>query len=38
MQEAMFTAAIEGEQLHLESLRSSVAHRLGLADATGTDR
>lgn len=38
VQEALATAAIEGEQLHLESLRSSVAHRLGLADAPGTDR
>jgi Fic family protein len=38
VQEALATAAIEGEQLNLESLRSSVAHRLGLADAPGTDR
>jgi hypothetical protein len=29
---------IEGQQLNLESLRSSVAHRLALADAPGTDR
>lgn len=38
VQEALATAAIEGEQLNLESLRSSVAHRLHLADAPGTDR
>ncbi|MBK9345850.1 MAG: DUF4172 domain-containing protein [Burkholderiales bacterium] len=38
MQEALATAAIEGEQLNLESLRSSVAHRLQLADAPGPDR
>ena len=38
VQEALATAAIEGEQLNLESLRSSVAHRLQLADAPGTDR
>jgi Fic family protein len=38
VQEALATAAIEGEQLNLESLRSSVAHRLGLADTPGTDR
>ncbi|MDI1271961.1 DUF4172 domain-containing protein [Polaromonas sp.] len=38
VQEALATAAIEGEQLNLESLRSSVAHRLALADAPGTDR
>lgn len=38
VQEALATAAIEGEQLNLESLRSSVAHRLSLADAPGTDR
>ena len=37
-QEAMATAAIEGEQLNLESVRSSVAHRLCLADAPGRDR
>lgn len=37
VQEALATAAIEGEQLNLESVRSSVAHRLGLADATGHD-
>ena len=34
---ALATAAIEGEQLNLESLRSSVAHRLNLADAPGAD-
>ena len=38
VQEALATAAIEGEQLNIESLRSSVAHRLQLADAPGADR
>ena len=38
VQEALATAAIEGEQLNVESLRSSVAHRLALADAPGADR
>ena len=38
VQEAMATAAIEGEKLNLDSVRSSVAHRLGLAGAPGTDR
>ncbi|MHB8947827.1 MAG: DUF4172 domain-containing protein [Rhodoferax sp.] len=38
VQEALATAAIEGEQLNLESLHSSVAHRLSLADAPGPDR
>ena len=38
VQEALATAAIEGEQLNLASVRSSVAHRLGLADAPGHDR
>jgi Fic family protein len=38
VQEALATAAIEGQQLNLESLRSSVAHRLALADAPGADR
>ena len=38
VQEALATAALEGEQLNLESLRSSVAHRLALADAPGADR
>ena len=38
VQEALATAAIEGEQLNLESLRSSVAHRLALAEAPGPDR
>lgn len=33
VQEALDTAAIEGQQLDLESVRSSVAHRLGLADS-----
>ena len=38
VQEALATAAIEGEQLNLASLRSSVAHRLSLADAPSHDR
>ena len=38
VQEALATAAIEGQQLNLVSVRSSVAHRLGLADAPGQDR
>ncbi len=38
VQEALATAAIEGQQLDLASLRSSVAHRLALADAPGADR
>lgn len=38
VQEALATAAIEGEQLNLASLRSSVAHRLALADTPGADR
>lgn len=38
VQEALATAAIEGQQLNLVSVRSSVAHRLGLADAPGHDR
>ena len=38
VQEALATAAIEGEQLNLESVRSSVAHRLSLADAPSHDR
>jgi len=38
VQEALATAAIEGEQLNLESLRSSVAHRLSLTDVPGADR
>lgn len=38
VQEALATAAIEGEQLNVESLRSSVAHRLQLADVPGADR
>lgn len=33
MQEAVATAAIEGEQLDLETVRSSVARRLGVAGA-----
>jgi Fic family protein len=38
VQEAMATAAIEGEKLDLAAVRSSVAHRLGLADAPTHDR
>lgn len=38
VQEALATAAIEGARLNLESFRSSVAHRLSLADAPGPDR
>jgi len=38
VQEAIATAAIEGEQLDLTAVRSSVAHRLGLADAPTRDR
>src|SRR5512133_3295431 len=38
VQEAIATAAIEGEQLDLTAVRSSVAHRQGLADATTHDR
>ena len=38
VQEAIATAAIEGEQLDLTAVRSSVAHRLGLADAPTADR
>lgn len=38
VQEAIATAAIEGEKLNLESVRSSVAHRLGLTDAPSHDR
>lgn len=38
VQEALATAAIEGQQLNLASVRSSVAHRLGLTDAPGHDR
>jgi Fic family protein len=38
VQEGLATAAIEGQQLDLESVRSSVAHRLGLADAPSHDR
>ncbi|WP_372825886.1 Fic family protein [Polaromonas sp.] len=38
VQEAMATAAIEGEKLDLEAVRSSVAHRLGLADLPTVDR
>ena len=38
VQEAIATAAIEGEQLNLTAVRSSVAHHLGLADAPTRDR
>jgi len=38
VQDALATTALEGEQLNLESVRSSVAHRLGLADAPSHDR
>jgi Fic family protein len=38
VQEAVATAAIEGEKLDLVAVRSSVAHRLGLADASSADR
>ena len=38
VQEAMATAAIEGDKLDLEAVRSSVAYRLGLADAPAADR
>lgn len=38
VQEAMATAAIEGEKLDLVAVRASVAHRLGLADAPAHDR
>ena len=36
-QEAMSTAAIEGERLDLQAVRSSVARRLGVADPAGLD-
>jgi Fic family protein len=38
VQETMATAAIEGEKLDLEAVRSSVAHRLGLVDMPTVDR
>ena len=38
VQEAIATAAIEGEHLNLTAVRSSVAHHLGLADAAPLDR
>jgi len=38
VQEAMATAAIEGEKLDLQAVRSSVAHRLGLVDLPTADR
>jgi Fic family protein len=36
-QEALSTAAIEGERLDLEAVRSSIARRLGVPDAKGTN-
>ena len=38
VQEAMATAAIEGEKLDLQAVRLSVAYRLGLADLPTVDR
>ena len=38
VQEAISTAAIEGDRLDLSAVRSSVARRLGLADAPTHDR
>jgi len=38
VQEAMATAAIEGEKLNLDAVRSSVCRRLGLADLPTHDR
>ncbi|MCX7250968.1 MAG: Fic family protein [Burkholderiales bacterium] len=38
MQEAIATAAIEGQKLELASVRSSVLHRLGLQDHGAQDR
>lgn len=38
MQEAIATAAIEGQRLELASVRSSVLHRLGLQDHGAQDR
>lgn len=38
VREAIATAAIEGEKLDLAAVRSSVAHRLGMADAATGDR
>jgi len=38
VQEAMATAAIEGEKLNLDAVRSSVCRRLGLADMPTHDR
>jgi Fic family protein len=35
--EALSTAAIEGERLDLEAVRSSIARRLGVSDAKGTN-
>lgn len=37
-QEAVATAAIEGEKLDLETVRSSVLHRMGLAEPVRPDR
>ena len=38
VQETLATAAIEGEKLDLDAVRSSVGHRLGLADKPAPDR
>lgn len=38
MQEAVATAAIEGQRLEMASVRSSVLHRLGLQDCNTQDR
>ena len=38
VQEALATAAIEGEKLDMEAVRSSVAYRLGLEDSPAADR
>ncbi len=38
VQEAMATAAIEGEKLDMQAVRSSVGYRLGLADLPTVDR
>ncbi len=37
-QEALATAAIEGQSLDVQAVRSSVGHRLGLSVPPGTDR
>ena len=38
VQEALATAAIEGEKLDMAAVRSSVAYRLGLTDSPAADR